>query len=140
MYDIYFKYKLKYPKEVVLIKSGTFYIAINEDAFILHKIFGYKLNEIKHGTKIGFPIASLEKVESCLYAHHIGYVVIDKENVERKKVRRNRYDSYCKDMEQFLRNQQRIVYIYDELMKYRDRNDLTQHLTKIEGIICKNDC
>ena len=85
MYDVYFKYKLKYPKEVVLIKCGTFYIAINEDAFILHKIFGYKLNEIKHGTKIGFPIASLGKVESCLYAHHIGYVVIDKENVERKK-------------------------------------------------------
>lgn len=43
-------------------------------------------------------------------------------------------------MEQFLRNQQRIVYIYDELMKYRDRNDLTQYLTKIEGIICKIDC
>ena len=39
MYDVFLEFKLKYPKEVVLIKSGTFYIAMNEDAFILHKIF-----------------------------------------------------------------------------------------------------
>ncbi len=139
MYDVFLEFKLKYPKEVVLIKSGTFYVAMNEDAFILHKIFDYKLNEIKQGMKVGFPLSCLGKIEKKLQMLHVSYVVVTNDQVKRKKARSNRYDDYQRDMDLFLNNQRRIRIIYDQLKKYGQVIDISTYLKQIEAIVCKID-
>ena len=139
MYDVYLDYKLKYPKEIVLIKSGTFYVAMNEDAFILYKIFDYKLNNFKHGVKVGFPSSSLGKVEKQLMRLHLSYVVVDKDRTRRKKARKNCYDAYSKGMDCFLDNQKRIQKIYERLKSVSQLVDISKTLDKVEEIVCKID-
>ena len=134
MYDVYLDYKLKYPKEIVLIKSGTFYVAMNEDAFILYKIFDYKLSNFKHGIKIGFPSSSLGKVEKYLMRLHLSYVVVDKDRTRRKKARKNCYDAYSKGMDCFLDNQKRIQKTPTTCLSLRKRDTHSKAGIKVQTL------
>ena len=46
MLEKYIKLKEKYPKSVIIIKSGNFYDCINDDAIIINKLFSYKIKEL----------------------------------------------------------------------------------------------
>ena len=82
--------KMEYSDYVILIKSGNFYITYHEDALILNNIFGYqKIND-----RAGFPLNALDKVKSGLKAKMISYVVVDSDNLEKNKIKKNNYLEY----------------------------------------------
>ncbi len=69
--------KPKVAKDALLcFKSGTFYNCYNEDATILHYLFGYKI--IKNN-QCGFPINTLNKVINKLEEKKINYQIITKD-------------------------------------------------------------
>ena len=76
--DIFYNYKMKYLKYIILIKSGNFYIALGDDAKIINNILGYQIKEFSNTVKIGFPIISLNKVLDKLDTLKINYMIIDK--------------------------------------------------------------
>ena len=71
MYSDYLTRKKKYPNSIVLIKSGSFYRAYDNDAIILSYLCHYKV--IKN--VLGFPIHSLSKVLKELKHEKVNYVV-----------------------------------------------------------------
>lgn len=73
MKELYIELKNNYVNNVVLIKSGAFYITFNEDAMIMNYIFGYTISN----SKMGFPLNSLDKVVETLKTKNIGYVIYD---------------------------------------------------------------
>ena len=73
MKELYIELKNNYVNNVVLIKSGAFYITFNEDAMIMNYIFGYTISN----SKMGFPLNSLDKVIETLKTKNIGYVIYD---------------------------------------------------------------
>ena len=55
-------YKIKYKEYIILMKSGNYYVALQQDAIVLNDIFKYKLNISNNIIKVGFPINTLNKV------------------------------------------------------------------------------
>ena len=47
-------YKIKYKEYIILIKSGNFYVALQQDAIVLNDIFKYKLNISNNIIKVVF--------------------------------------------------------------------------------------
>lgn len=41
--ELYNKYKFDYKDYILLIKSGNFYICLNNDAIVMNNIFNYKI-------------------------------------------------------------------------------------------------
>ena len=62
MIDNYVDLKVTYKNYLIILKTGVFYICINDDAFILNKLFSYKIKEFNNYKRIGFPINGLNKV------------------------------------------------------------------------------
>ena len=71
---------------VVFRKFGGFYSAYDDDALILHYLFGYKIKE----SRVGFPTGSIDKIIDKLNELHINYKVDDKNIVFDD----NKYDYY----------------------------------------------
>ncbi len=62
LYDTYLKYKKQYPDTLLFIKSGNFYEALQDDAYILHFVFHYKMLKKKRFVQVGFPEKLLDQV------------------------------------------------------------------------------
>ena len=80
LYKIYLEEKEKNEENILLFKSGIFYIALDEDSIKLSDLLGFKLtnlnNEIK---KCGFPCASIEKYMPIFKALNIELKIIETE-------------------------------------------------------------
>ena len=61
---------------IVLRKSGGFYICFDDDAIVLSYLCNYKINN----GKVGFPLNTINKVINILENNCISYIV--KENME----------------------------------------------------------
>ena len=94
-------YKNDYKEYILIIKSGNFYISINNDATIMNKIFKYKIIQTTNLIKIGFPINSLNKVLTELDNKTINYVVIDNEIIEKQKQKNNQYSKYLTSYDKY---------------------------------------
>lgn len=130
--DIFYNYKMKYLKYIILIKSGNFYIALGDDAKILNNVLGYQIKEFSNTIKIGFPIISLNKVIDKLDSLKINYIVIDKEIILKNKFNKNNYNKHLIKRS----NEDRIEDINLKLLDMKNTNiDLL--LTKIEGLLWK---
>lgn len=128
--DIFYNYKMKYLKYIILIKSGNFYIALGDDAKILNNVLGYQIKEFSNTIKIGFPIISLNKVIDKLDSLKINYIVIDKEIILKNKFNKNNYNKHLIKRS----NEDRIEDINLKLLDMKNTNiDLL--LTKIEGLL-----
>jgi len=128
--DIFYNYKMKYLKYIILIKSGNFYIALGDDAKIINNILGYQIKEFSNTVKIGFPIISLNKVLDKLDTLKINYMIIDKNVDLKKKYNKNNYNKYLIKRS----NEDRIKDINLRLLEKRNDNiDLL--LTKMEGLL-----
>ena len=71
--------------EIVFVKTGAFYIAVEEDAVFLNKKLKLKCTCYRKNTcKVGVPIKALDKylvkIEKLGYAYHV--YSVDKEKVE----------------------------------------------------------
>lgn len=76
MYEHYKLCKAETPDKIILIKSGTFYVALDEDAALVNQILGLKLTPLNEKVlKCGFPINSLTKYENLLKSHAISYII-----------------------------------------------------------------
>lgn len=77
--------RIEHKNEIVFVKAGAFYIAVQEDAVLLNKRLKLKCSCYKKNTcKVGVPINSidkyLEKIKKLGYAYHV--YSVDKEKIE----------------------------------------------------------
>lgn len=80
LYDHYKLCKEKDPNRIVLIKSGTFYVMLDEDAEEISKLFALKLTPLNENIKkCGFPVTSIEKYKNMFDAHQIEYTITSTE-------------------------------------------------------------
>ena len=74
-------------KKIYLIKSGIFYIALEDDAKFLSDKIGLKLINLNETTKkCAFPVSRLEYYKKILDMGQINYELIDTENCNVKIV------------------------------------------------------
>ena len=80
-------------RKIVFIKLGTFYVAVGEDAVLLHNKLELKCTCYKnHMCKVGFPVNALDKYVEKLNETKYAYVIYDYDNkkVELKEIMRKR--------------------------------------------------
>ena len=94
MKNRYEYYKIKYKEYIILIKSGNFYVSLQQDAIVLNDIFKYKLNISNNIIKVGFPINTLNKILKTLDNININYIVLDKNILHINKSKTNMYNKY----------------------------------------------
>ena len=82
MLEKYYKYKLDYRNYIILIKIGSFYECFDKDAFIINKLFNYKLKRINNSFKLGFPIKTIDKIILKLNELIINYLVVDEKIIK----------------------------------------------------------
>ena len=83
--------KKKEEGKIVLVKLGTFYVAVGEDAVLLHKKIDLKCTCYKMNIcKVGFPVIALDKYVEKLNETKYAYVIYDYDakNVELKEIAR----------------------------------------------------
>lgn len=83
--------KEKEKGTIVFVKLGTFYIAVGEDAVLMHKKLKLKCTCFKMNIcKVGFPVVALEKYVEKLNQTKYAYVIYDfnLEKVELKEIAR----------------------------------------------------
>lgn len=72
----------EYKDTVILRKSGIFYHAYDDSAFVLCELFEYKVKKQSSGRcRVGFPVAKLDKVIKVLKSEHINIIVFDGEQL-----------------------------------------------------------
>ena len=134
MLEKYYKYKLDYRDYLLLLKFGSFYESIDNDAFIMNKIFNYKLKKLSNTFKSGFPISSLNKVLDKLNECHINYIVIDDDIVLKKDFKNNNYSNYIFNDKEIFYNSLRV----EKIIKFLNDNvgsDINDQLSEIEKIL-----
>lgn len=130
--DVYKKYKEKYPKYVILIRSGNFYEVYGEECYILNNIFGYSIRCFNGHKRVGFPIIAFNKVTDKLNYFKINYFVIDND-LNKKKFNKNRYDEYICNLD----IDYRISSINEKLNLLRDSYKIKSILERIERFLWK---
>ena len=67
--------------KIILVNSGSFYIARGRDAVLLHNILNLKVNCMEAEIcKIGFPLNSLEKYTLLIEQEQYSYIVYNYDN------------------------------------------------------------
>ena len=75
-YEMIKKLMKEEKEKIVLADVGIFYVAVGIDAYILHEIFGLKLNRYAEDKyKVGVPVGSIEKYVDILNDKNIPYVI-----------------------------------------------------------------
>ena len=70
--------KNKEKENIVFVRTGTFYIAVGEDAVLLNKKLNLKCTCYKTNIcKVGFPVIALDKYVEKLNEIKYGYVIYD---------------------------------------------------------------
>lgn len=71
----------KDKEKIILVNSGSFYIARGKDAVLLHNILNLKVNCMEAEIcKIGFPLNSLEKYTKLIEEKQYSYIVYNYDN------------------------------------------------------------
>lgn len=139
MLEKYYRNKLNYRDYILLFKYGNFYEIIDNDAFIVNKLFNYKLNRISKNSssfKVGFPLSAIGGFTDKLESENINYVIIENdEAVKSKQFDNNKYNDYTFDEKSIKYNLIKmddiIKYFYDNLLD----DTLTEKLQKVEEIL-----
>ena len=77
MINVYNEIKKVHSNYVILIKSGTFYETLNNDAYIISNLLDYKIKDKTNYIQCGFPIIALTKIINKLEQKKISYIVLD---------------------------------------------------------------
>ena len=114
--------KEKEKGTIVFVKLGTFYIAVGEDAVLMHKKLDLKCTCFKMNMcKVGFSVVALDKYMEELNKTKYAYVIYDfnPEKIELKEIARKN-GKHNKETDKFI---ERILYIENGckeiLSKYR---------------------
>lgn len=79
--------------KIVFIKLGTFYVAVGEDAVLIHKKLDLKCTCFKMNIcKVGFPVVAFDKYVEKLNKTKYAYVIydFDAEKAELKEIVRRK--------------------------------------------------
>ncbi len=99
--------KMSNKDKLVIVKYGNFYKSFDEDAIILHNLFGYKVID----NKASFPLSCFNKVISLLMRNGISVVVIKNE------MDIINYDSTSLNMYENVRNESVKKYDFEKLVE-----------------------
>lgn len=111
--DIYKKKKEEDSEKVYFFKSGIFYIALNEDAKILHEKLNLTITDFGlEFIKCGFPSNSLGKYEKLLQEKNIKYEIV--ENVKEETM------DILKDIKKLDLNNTTPMEAYQKLLLYQN--------------------
>ena len=69
-----------HPTAIALVKIGNFYRAYGKDAYIMCKLFKYKIAEENKVYVCGFPSKAIKKVQATLENKKINYLIIDRKD------------------------------------------------------------
>lgn len=133
----YTTYKNTYKDYLIFIKSGNFYLALNNDAIVMNKIFNYKIKQSTNFMKVGFPLSSLNKVIQYIENKSINYVVVEDKIVQKKKYKNNNYSKYNIKLDNYEILINRINKIYEVLKNNLDSANIKETINEIEDILCK---
>ena len=137
MLEKFYKYKAYYKEYIILIKTGNFYTALDNDAFIVNKLFGYRLIKLGNTFKIGFPVDSLNRVLERFNAEYINHVVLDNEIILKKVFVNNKYSKFKFNDKKIFYNYIRIQKITKVLNDNYTNNNFEGKLNKIENLLFK---
>ena len=133
MIENYIDLKLTYKNYLIILKTGVFYISINEDAFILNKLFNYKIKEFNNYKRVG----SLNKILKRLDKLNINYIVYDDNKIISKvSFTNNCINKYKTDINTYNSYLRRIKNINNILVDRVNSNNLKDILNRIENILC----
>ena len=103
--------------KVVFVKCGHFYIAIEEDAVLLHELLDLKCTCFRNNTcKVGVPVNSIEKYIEKLKELKYSYTVYDydKDKIELIKI------SEGKEKENYVKNKNINCLVCKGMSKYKE--------------------
>ncbi len=76
LYEHYKRCKEENSDKIILIRSGAFYVILDDDAKMLNEKLGLKLTMLNENiVKCGFPINSLLKYSNMLKANSLEFVI-----------------------------------------------------------------
>ncbi len=130
-------YKRTYIKYLIIIKSGNFYICINEDALILHKLFNYKIIELNNFIKVGFPLSNIDKIVNDIELKQINYLIVDEEIIQKQKYKNNQYNKNLLAYDNYQICINRINKISEILKNNIINSNIKNTLNQIEELVCK---
>ncbi len=130
-------YKRTYDKYLIIIKSGNFYICINEDALILHKLFNYKIIELNNFIKVGFPLSNIDKIVNDIELKQINYIIVDEEIIQKQKYKNNQYNKNLLAYDNYQICINRINKISEILKNNIINSNIKNTLNQIEELVCK---
>ena len=116
--------------------DGKFIVCYNDDAYILHSIFGYKLVGEGKNDKLGFPSTVIDKITEKLDSLMINYEIYYKKELESSKdfKKKNSYQKYL-DLGLLQVEVDKKV----DLIKYKlsrlDLKDVNKELEKILDVL-----
>lgn len=116
--------------------DGKFIICYNDDAYILHSIFGYKLVGEGKNDKLGFPSTVIDKIIDKLDSLSINYEIYYKKKLESSKdfKKKNNYQKYLDQGLLQVEIDKKV-----DLIKYKlsrlDLKDVNKELEKILDVL-----
>ncbi|CCY88197.1 unknown [Mycoplasma sp. CAG:956] len=116
--------------------DGKFITCYNDDAYILHSIFGYKLVGEGKNDKLGFPSTVIDKIIDKLDSLSINYEIYYKKELESSKdfKKKNNYQKYLDQGLLQVEIDKKV-----DLIKYKlsrlDLKDVNKELEKILDIL-----
>lgn len=145
IYNKYMELKNEHAgsKEILLFKSGMFYIMIEEDAMISSKISGLKIIKFgKTGIKTGFPIESLNKFKGILdnVDNSYSFFLVEEENIEKgdNNSEFNAYDKLEKVVKENKVLKQKVLKLVKQINSSNiyelSLNELSKYINEIEEI------
>lgn len=129
-----------HPKDVLLVKIGSFYHAYGKDAIILSYLFNYKIKIQENIYTCGFPLASYKKVISKLEDKKINYLMVDRRNnyekdEENDNKNLNTYEEIYKIAHIYIRCKKRIDNINTYLYNNLHNKEIYKKIKEIEEIL-----
>lgn len=116
--------------------DGKFITCYNDDAYILHSIFGYKLVGEGKNDKLGFPSTVIDKIIDKLDSLSINYEIYYKKELESSKdfKKKNNYQKYLDQGLLQVEIDKKV-----DLIKYKlsrlDLKDVNKELEKILDVL-----
>lgn len=115
---------------VTLRKTGKFYSAYEDDSYVVHAIFDYKVSN----GRVGFPCEVLDKVLNELEICKVSYKVFEKDKEIRKKkfLKNNYFKFFHQGLKDFENNRRHEEMAYK--IRHLTEEQLKQVLTFIEDL------
>ena len=116
--------------ELKIRKSGLFYEVFNEDARILHYLFGYKIKD----NRVSFPNNALVKVLNILEEKKINYILQTEKNIIRNNSKNNNYEKYLVKAQNKIELTERVNRIIKKMSTF-DEVKLDRLLKEFEKLV-----